>query len=217
MHPTHENFSFESLTFSSTTKVGKMGGKYVSVGYDGGKQVFFQLGKSPLESLRSPFGAELANRDDPDSGMVMKIELSSEVHGFITKFEDYTKEAAEANSMEWFNRATPNATYNSNIKEQSGDRPDVLKVKVDEDTMVQVVTVKDGKIVGQVAGTVNDITKGSLVLPVIKIKGGVYFFNRTYGTSFVARAVMVIKEKASKEFAFDLGGVEVVNAEMGSE
>ena len=41
MHPTHENFDFENLIFSSTTKIGKMGGKYVSVGYDGGKQVFF--------------------------------------------------------------------------------------------------------------------------------------------------------------------------------
>ena len=52
-------------------------------------------------------------------------------------------------------------------------------------------------------GTVDDIKPGSSVLPIVRVQGGVYFINRTYGCSLVADAVLVIKDHCSASRSSD--------------
>ena len=71
-------------------------------------------------------------------------------------------------------------------------------------------------------GTVEDIEPGVFLLPVIRIQGGVYFINRTYGTSLVASAILVVKnldcvETNKEPLEFNLGDVEMVDDELLDE
>ena len=70
-------------------------------------QVEFQLGTSPRDTLQCAWGAELANKDDPTSGMVVKLELTDAAKAFVQRFESATIAAANANSQGWFGRPTP--------------------------------------------------------------------------------------------------------------
>jgi hypothetical protein len=73
---THKTFDFEQLTFGSQTTSTRSGGKCVRVGYGPTySQVEFQLGTMPENTLVCAWGAELANKEDPTSGKIMKLEL----------------------------------------------------------------------------------------------------------------------------------------------
>ena len=140
MAPTHATFDFGQLTFGTTTVPTRSGGKTVRVGYGPtGQQVEFQLGTSPRDTLQCAWDAGFANKDDPTSGMVVKLELTDATKAFVQGFESAIVAAANANSQGWFNRPTPTHTHNSVIKEQSGTlpdgtpRPDVIKLKLKED------------------------------------------------------------------------------------
>ena len=45
------------------------------------------------------------------------------------------------------------------------------------------------------------------MLPIVRVQGGVYFINRTFGCSLVASAILVVKQEGgtSGSFEFDLG------------
>ena len=211
MAPNQSTFNFGNLTFDGSVSTNRGGGKYVQVAYQG-TQVVFQLGTSVHDTLRTPFGAEYAAKDDPTSGFVMKVELTPEIQAFIEQFEAKTVEAANKHSQAWFGKPTPNAMHNSTVKEQNGDRPPCLKLKIATEgsrpTSVQVATLTDGKLSKPTTGTVDDIKPGSSVLPIVRLQGGVYFINRTYGCSLVADAVLVIKDHGSasrSSVTFDLG------------
>jgi len=115
--PTHANFDFNALSFGAATMPTRAGGKCVRVGYGPtGGQVEFQLGTSPVETLVCCWGAELAARDDPTSGKVMKVELDAPSLTFLQRLDDATVSAAQANSQAWFNRPAPTHAHNSSIK-----------------------------------------------------------------------------------------------------
>ena len=220
MAPTPATFDFGRLTFGTVPETNKAGGRYVQVAY-AGAQVEYQLG-SAQQPLRCPFGAELAARDDPNSPLVMKVELSPEAHAFVGKVEAATVDAANANSQAWFGRPTPSSVHNSCVKPQNGDRPDCLKLKISDGgksgpaTQVWTRTMTaNGKLsTHSVPGTVEDIVKGSFVVVKVRIQGGCYFINRTYGASMVASSVLVIKhEGAAGGDDFDLGDVQFVDAD----
>ena len=211
MVPNHTNFELAKLVFGAV-ETNRAGGRFVPVGYENlSTQVKFQLGTGANDTVRAPFGAEYAARDDPSSGLVMKVELTPDKHTFIEGFEAKTVEEANTHSQAWFGKPTPNAMPNSTIKEQNGDRPPCLKLKIATEgkkpTLVKVITVKEGKLSKETTGSVDDITPGSSVLPIVRVQGGVYFINRTYGCSLVADAVLVIKQhgSASSSVTFDLG------------
>ena len=76
---------------------------------------------------------------------------------------------------------------------------------------------KDGKLTTPTAGTIEDITPNSMVLPIVRVQGGVYFMSAIYGTSLVADSVLVLKDAEAAHGAiaeFDLGDdVEMVEEE----
>ena len=221
---TYTDFDIGQLTFAPKVATSRAGGKYVSVAYHL-QQVEFQLGTSPRDTMRTPFGAELAARDDPTSAMVVKIELDGSKQRFIERIEAATTTAAQLNSQEWFGRSNPSAVHNSLLKEQNGDRPPVLKLKIatgPRATVISVASLTNGKLSRPVLGTVEDIKPGVFLLPVIRIQGGVYFINRTYGTSLVATAILVVKnldcvETNKEPLEFNLGDVEMVDDELSDE
>ena len=73
---------------------------------------------------------------------------------------------------------------------------------------------KDGKLTTPTRGTIEDITANSMVLPIVRVQGGVYFMSTVYGTSLVADSVLVLKDAKASHGAsaeFDLGDdVEMV-------
>ena len=142
----------------------------------------------------------------------------------MERFEAATVAAAEANSQAWFKRPTPSSAHNSSLKPQNGDRPDTIKIKLQAEgaraTAVQVASWRNGKLTRPKPGSLDDVTPGCTVLPIVRVQGGVYFVSKTYGTSLVAAALLVIKAEERAEpgaLVFDIGDVEMTDVEDEDE
>jgi hypothetical protein len=221
--PKISTFDFNALSYSAELKTTKAGGKCVQVGYGAGKeQVKFQLGDSVHDALLCKWGADKCDPNDPDSELQIKLELTDKSKAFVEKLEAATAAAAEANSMAWFKKKKPTAMLSSAIKPDKEDKyPDMVKLKLDTKsdnparrTSVKVAMWKDGKLTTPTPGTIEDITPGSMVLPIVRVQGGVWFMGAGYGTKLVAESVLVIKDEEASHGAnaeFDLGDdVEMV-------
>ena len=221
--PKISTFDFHALSYSAELKTTKAGGKCVQVGYGAGKaQVKFQLGDSIHEALQCKYGADKCDPNDPDAGLQIKLVLTDKSKAFLEKFEAATAKAAEAHSMTWFKKKTPTAMLSSAIKPDG--ELEVVKLKLDTKsdnparrTSVKVAMWKDGKLTTPTPGTIEDITPGSMVLPIVRVQGGVWFMGAGYGTKLVAESVLVLKDPNASHGAsteFDLGDdVEMVEQE----
>ena len=228
--PKISTFDFEQLSYSSELKTTRAGGKCAQVGYGAGKaQVKFQLGDSVHEALLCKWGADPCDRNNPDAGLQIKLELTDKSKGFLERLEAATVAAAEANSMAWFKKKKPTAMLSSAIKPDKDDKyPDVVKLRLDATnpnpalrTSVKVAMWKDGKLTPPTAGTIEDITPNSMVLPIVRVQGGVYFMSAIYGTSLVADSVLVLKHVEASHGGnaeFDLGDdVELVDPDENDD
>lgn len=224
--PKISNFDFEQLSYSPALKATRAGGKCAQVGYGEAKaQVKFQLGDSVHEALLCKWGADPCDRNNPDAGLQIKLELTDKSKAFLEKFEGATTAAAEANSMAWFKKKKPTAMLSSAIKPDKEEKyPDMVKLRLDTTnpnpnlrTTVKVAVWKDGKLTTPTVGTIEDITPNSMVLPIVRVQGGVYFMSAIYGTSLVADSVLVLKDAEVSHGGiteFDLGDdVEMVDPE----
>ena len=228
--PKISTFDFNALSYSAELKTTKAGGKCVQVGYGAGKeQVKFQLGDSIHEALLCKWGADKCDPNDPDSELQIKLELTDKSKAFVEKLEAATAAAAEANSMAWFKKKKPTAMLSSAIKPDKDDKyPDVVKLRLDATnpnpalrTSVKVAMWKDGKLTPPTRGTIEDMTPNSMLLPIVRVQGGVYFMSTMYGTSLVADSVLVLKDAEASHGAsaeFDLGDdVEMVEPDENEE
>ena len=228
--PKISTFDFEQLSYSSELKTTRAGGKCAQVGYGAGKaQVKFQLGDSVHEALLCKWGADPCDRNNPDAGLQIKLELTDKSKGFLERLEAATVAAAEANSMAWFKKKKPTAMLSSAIKPGSDDKyPDMVKLRLDTTnpnpalrTSVKVAMWKDGKLTPPTWGTIEDMTPNSMLLPIVRVQGGVYFMSTMYGTSLVADSVLVLKDAEASHGAsaeFDLGDdVEMVEPDENEE
>ena len=234
MVATHETFDFDQLSFAAQTKPNRAGGKYATVGYGPAKeQVHFQLGASPKDALRCAFG--LDESDKEPGKKYVKLELTEDTHEFIEKLESTLVQSAEANSVAWFKKTHSSAVLESrltsNIKPQKDDRPDCVKLKVEEHgktpTVVLVSTWKGHKLVPKepVQGTLDDLTQGAMIVPIVKVQGGVWFMNegKSFGMSLGASVLWVIKAEGAPSSAssgtltFEMGDVEMTDAEEDGE
>ena len=224
MAPTHETFDFEQLSFAGELKKTKAGGSCASVGYGAAKeQVHFQLGLSPKDALRAPFGLD-ASQQDPEK-KYLKLELAPESSAFLAQLEAALVAAASAHSEAWFKKrhepVVLRSMLTSSVKPQTDDRPDCVKLKVDLEgkraTTILVGTWKGGKLTTPRPGTVHDLAPGAHVLPIVKVQGGVWFMNggKSFGMSLAAAALLVVREgeRASDPLDFAMGDVEMTDAE----
>jgi hypothetical protein len=221
---TSVDFNFTKLVYTSDLKSNANGGKFATVGYETDKnQVEFQLGNSPKDALRCAYEVELSSKEDTASGWQMKLRLSDEAKLFIQGLDDATIDAAEKNIASWFNKKNwghekVKGMHVSAIKES--DYGDCLKLKVVKEgtkqTTVYVASWKNGKLTTPKRGTLDDVKQGSMVLPIITIKGGVYFMKSAFGTSLAAKSLLVFEEEHpsnTPNFSFHLGDVEMTDAE----
>ena len=224
--PKISTFDFNALSYSPELKPTRAGGKCVQVGYGAGmEQVKFQLGDSVHEALLCKWGADKCDPNNPDGELQIKLELTDKSKAFVEKLEAATTAAAEANSMAWFKKKKPTSVLTSAIKPDKDDKyPDMVMLKLDTKsdnparrTSIRVAMWKDGKLTTPVAGTIEDITPKSMVLPIVRVQGGVWFMGPGYGTKLVAESVLVLKDAAASHGAsteFDLGDdVEMVEQE----
>ena len=230
----YTDFDLNKLTFAENVSV-KGSRKTAPVSYAGTRLdwVGIQLG-APKEPLRCPFGVDAY--ENPQTGkvdsMTMKLELTPPTKEFAMAFEDTTLQAAADNSAKWFgkefSKTQLETTFSSRIKAQKDEtRPETLNLKVefkDDDRKTEVVVSEwvGKKLTNPVKGTLEDIVKGSMVVPAVRVQGGVYFMGpggKNFGTSMAAASVLVIKGSAlgaasgGSSFAFDMGGVEMVDSE----
>jgi hypothetical protein len=229
----YTDMDITKLGFSANV-ANKNGRKTAAVTYDGKRieEVPFQLG-NPNETLRCPFGVDTYPKTGPPESMSMKLELTPEVKEFLKAFEGKTVEAATDHSVKWFGKemsyAQLETTFSSRVKAQSdADRPDTLTLKVEfgtRKTSVVVVEWNDGMVTKPVPASLDDIKAGAMVVPIVRVQGGVYFMGpggKNFGTSMVAAAVMIVKGSppdagsssvSSSSLGFDMGGVETVDEE----
>ena len=222
--PNLKTFNADHLVFAAELKPNKAGGKYATVGYgDPKNQVEFQLGNSPKDALRCPWGVEPVSETEPDK-LQIKLDLTEDAKALVERLEAATLRAAATHSVAWFKKSLNvealRRDLNSSIKPSAKDEyADALKVKVVKDglkpTKVSVATWKDGKLTKPIAGTLGDVVPGCMVLPILKIKGGVYFVQKSFGTSLAASELLVVKDEgaSSGTSGFDFGDVQMTDAE----
>ena len=71
---THADIDVAEMHFDADASTGRTGNKYVRVSLEG-RQVEFQLGVSPREALRSPFGIGPASKEQDESKLQIKVEM----------------------------------------------------------------------------------------------------------------------------------------------
>ena len=211
------NFDVTKLIFTEA-KPNKNGGKYATIGYgDEKNQVQFQLGSLPNELFYCYYGVDKASPNDPSSGFQIKLDLTENAKVFLKKLEEATLAAAERNSVSWFKKQLTKdkiaSIYKPLVREdESGARVDRVWLKIfKEGPYAAKVTLvkKKGDKYTKGPGTFEDVEKG-WVLPIVKIKGGVYFGNGgNFGTSLVATEIVVVQEEGavSHDSAVDTSGI----------
>ena len=212
--PKISNFDFEQLSYSPALKATRAGGKCAQVGYGEAKaQVKFQLGDSVHEALLCKWGADPCDRNNPDAGLQIKLELTDKSKAFLEKFEGATTAAAEANSMAWFKKKKPTAMLSSAIKpdkEESSSRhtnPNPAFAPPSKSPCGRMATTTP------TVSTIEDITPNSMVLPIVRVQGGVLHGATMAPLSSPTRCSFSRMEVSHGITEFDLDDVEMVDPE----
>lgn len=181
------------------TEAGNNGNKYKKVSYNNAQVKDVQLGENIHDLLRCPYGHESASMDTPNK-FCIKLEVPVKLATFIKSIDETVKTSVNDSSL----------IHRSTLK--SGLTDEIMKIKLQPDTQYFVTTKKDGnKFTPPEPAKMEDIVPGSMVLPIIKIQGGVYFINENYGTSICATKVLVVKgaSDSGSVAAFSLGDFDM--------
>ena len=212
----HSQMDLEQITFAALSTNGN-GGKYVSIAH-AGERPWFQLGdKNTL--TRVAFVPE-QDRNNVDK-WTMKIEINGTALEFIRGLEAKVVEAGCANAESWFKRGTfvPSAhaiegMFNSKLKDSTkAEYPDpTFNIRVhpsgEDETEVYVAASID-EIGAPTKGALDDIAQGDLVLPILRTKGGVYFLSGSFGLSFEATGLLVVKQARGTKRKLGLSGFKL--------
>ncbi len=176
-------------------ETGNNGRKYKKISYNGNQLKDIQLGENIRDLLRCPFGVEPVAQDQPNK-LCIKVDVTEKLASFIKSIDNKVIEAVNDESL----------THRSTLRTSVNDN---LKIKIQTDTQVLVTTLKDKEkniITAPVVGTHDDLKPGCMLLPIIKIQGGVYFIESNYGTSIVASQILIVHGTGDNaEIAFNLG------------
>jgi len=181
---------------------GQNGGRYRKISYNNGQLKDIQLGENVHDLLRCPFGVEAVSPDQQNK-LCMKLNITPKLCDFMTALDNTVIQAVG------------DTTGGSTLVHRSTIRVHnmpTMKIKLLPETQVFVTTIKtDKQITTPVEGGYDDIKPGSMLLPIVKIKGGVYFVENNYGTSIVATQILVVKGGPDNgSAAFNLGDVMLV-------
>lgn len=185
---------FQELTF------GKAGQKMMDISFDNvskawDKKVIFQL-SSDSKPLQAKYGLSKPRENAPDTNK-RSVDLSIDdpvIIQKISEIDNYVKEYAFNNSKTMFrkelNREQINDRYTSILKEKDGHTFISLKVKItDKPTPTKVIEHGTSNIR---SGTVEDITPGSEVVPIVRLLS-IWFMSDKFGISPQADKLIVFK------------------------
>ena len=214
----HSQMDLEQIIFAAPTTNGN-GGKYVSIGYiHASERPWFQLGDKNTLS-RVAFVPE-QDRNNVDK-WTMKIELNGTMLVFIRGLETKVVEAGCANADLWFKRGlfVPSADaiqgmFTSKLKDSTkAEYPDPtfhFRVHPSGEDQTEVYVAASVDEIGDAPeGTLDDIAKGDLVLPILRTKGGVYFLSGGFGLSFEATGLLVVKQARGTKRKLGLSGFKL--------
>jgi hypothetical protein len=185
------------------TETGNNGNEYKQIAYNGQQLKNVQLGNGVLDLIRCPFGVEAVSAKQTDKFCV-KIDASPTLASFFNEIDQRVIASVD----------DPTMTHRSPLKTNGNYA--TLKIKIQSDTQIsttEFVDDKKNKISAFKTGTKDDIVAGSMILPIIKFQGGVYFLkdesDTFFGTSIVATQILVVKNAATPAatVGFDLGDV----------
>lgn len=194
----------------ASTTTGRRSAK-VSMSQDDGARVEFQLGKRRRDALRCPFGMEKTSKEarDDDARKQIKVEITGEAKDAVLALEDAIVKAGAKHSTTWFKGVKAPLSedavrdrFQSKVFASEG-KEDLLTLKVDTTgpnaTKVRVCTDKgDGTYTKLVKGTYADLEGSNMrVLPYVKVGNGVYFMDKSFGVSLVAKELIVVRNEAS--------------------
>ena len=193
---TYEKFDFGSLQIETDTKQNKAGGKFASIGYgDAKQQVKFQLGGAK-DALKCEFGID---KDSKFGKTTLKLEVAEPQKHFVEKLETCVLDTALKSN--WFKKASSKDVLKErmycNVKKS--DDGDCIRLKIEESgpkkTSVMVAEWRDAKLTKPIDGTLEDVVAGAMVLPIVRIQGGVWFSpdGKSFGISLGADSLLVIK------------------------
>ena len=175
-----QNINVDDVTIGPE-EFGNNGGKYRKLSYKNGQLKDVQLGAGLKDLVRCPYGIEPVAQEQPDKYCI-KIDANSDLTAFVQALDAKVIEAVNDSSL----------THRSTLR--IGTISNNMKIKILPDTTILVTTMKnESSMTKPVTGSMQDITYNSMILPIIKIVGGVYFINENYGTSVVASQVLVVK------------------------
>jgi hypothetical protein len=166
---------------------GKNGGTYRKVSYLGKQFEDVQLCSNVFTALRCTYGVEAASMEQPEK-LCLKLEVDSNLCQFVQEIDDLVVKSVN----------DPNKKHISILKEGQGNP--TIKVKLLPSTQVMVTNLRGDKITQPTEGSLNDIQRGSMIVPIVKIQGGVYFIEDRFGTSIVATSILVVNSTPSFNF-----------------
>lgn len=237
VYPTHMTFEVEHLKIAPTTENNRNGGKYATICY-GPKntQVHFQLGASPKDALRCPFGFEGINPEYPGSQPSIKLELGTEsLQLFAKSLDQSILQTVRTNMMPYFKKELSEADmeryYIPITKPGKEGYSSFVKLKIVEEsfgkktpTSVLVAQWKGDKITTPVNGSLSDVARGCTILPIVRLSGGLWGLGpqtRQFGISLEAAQLLVIKSEEESSNgsgnAFAMGGVEIAEPDVMTE
>ena len=174
------------------------GGKFQKISYpningQSGQFKDIQLGKDVHDIVRCPFGIESVSQEQTNK-LCIKINVDTKLYNFIKSLDKKVIDAVDNSSF----------THRSTLKES---QINTMKIKIMPDTQIFLTSFKENNVLSRpVVGNLDDIKPGCKLLPIVKIKGGIYFVDSYYGTSIVASQILIIGG-SNPEVQFSFGDV----------
>ena len=202
------DISISDITFGEKVEQNQNGSNLLKLNFRGEQFKNIQLGKDVMSTLRCAWGVEKTPLENSNQFRYqMKLDCNPETSSFFEQLDAKVK--AEVEKHQKSGGITGTYSLNSVLRPSTNPSyPASIKLKVYADTEVYTCSLKDSKMTSPSLGTIEDIKPNTLVLPIVKINGGVYFINESFGTSIAASKILVVNTPRNIESVpFNFGDV----------
>lgn len=221
----YQEFDIHSLCYGNEVMTNKNTGAksiYVSTqkgSNDPAHKIRFQLGKYEAgDIMRAPFGVSkpLPGQDPNSNRRDLDLSIDSdEMLDFLRRLDEHNLEAAVTHSMDWFKKPLEKAVLRDRFKPIVKEpakveyRPTArTKLNVDTErnsTQIFMVTKETppradgtpGCIDEYVSATINDIQRGSKVMPIVE-SNGLWLGANQFGMSLLVTHLLVWPTRQSR-------------------
>ena len=232
--PVFSDAVLDAVKVNSEQETNRNGGKFASVYFNTRtERVVFQLGELGNTVADSTLLRVTFKPEQYEMKYNLKVDISGAPRDFLRSLEK--KVIDSAIDHHWFKNATEEkvrSMFSSRLKESDNSQypDDTFKFRINmlsdkEPTEIFVIEAgPDGALknangdVECTEGSIDDLLQGSMIIPVLRTKGGVYFMSKDFGISFEATSILIVKDQRGTKrklgvLAFNLGNAKLVIAE----